>query len=206
MRKVLMIVGGFFLFVLFLGAIVPKQEREVSASEATAHSSRQENGNGTSARSASRNAAKVGSRENPVPYGESLLIKDQKGEFEVAVVDVQRLDAAAVKRLNMFNKDPEVGHEFVSIKMHLRYVSGKDAYKTPASGASVLYQGRMWGAKGFSVGPEPKFGGVDLFPGGEAEGWISLLQVPEGASPLVLNWGQSIVGGGGNWFELPADL
>ncbi len=77
---------------------------------------------------------------------------------------------------------------------------------TLGNNASVLYQGRMWGEKSLVVGPEPKFGGIDLFEGGEAEGWLSALEIPEGASPLVLNWGQSIFGGGGNWFELPPSV
>jgi hypothetical protein len=205
-----MVIGGNFLFLMLLAAVTPRQEKSVTSAATESGDADSESRQTAAANSSTRpnrsQNAKVGSRENPVPLGQGFLIKDRKGEFEVSVVDAQRLDAAAAKRLNMLNSAPEAGHEFVAVKMHLRYVSGAEAYKTPMSGASVLYQGRMWGEKVLQVGPEPKFGGIDLYPGGEVEGWIGLLEIPEGASPLVLNWGQSLFGGGGNWFELPSDI
>jgi hypothetical protein len=207
---------GFFFLIGIVGTVAGGGSSKPAASAATQPNSSSNqaasqpiasNQSGSQRDSArnSQSAAKLGTKENPVPFGQTFTVSDKGRTYEVSVLDVQRVDEAGAKRVNMFNSAPTAGNEYLFVKMHLKYISGKDSYKTPASGASVLYQGRMWGEK-LIVGPEPKFAGVDLFEGGEADGWLSALEIPEGASPLVLNWGQGIFGGGGNWFELPPNL
>jgi hypothetical protein len=199
---------GIVIGLAVIGALVgrpPSDAGSPSSPRGAASDPQARSGGAQESGATSRSAARVGTRENPVPFGDSLVITERDRRYEVSVLEAQRLDGAAAKRLNAFSEVPQPGHEYLAIKLRLRYLEGRDAHKTPTSGASVLSAGRMWGEK-FFVGLEPRFGGVDLFAGGEVEGWISVLEIPEGASPLTLNWGQAIIGGGGNWFSLPPDF
>ena len=72
------------------------------------------------------------------------------------------------------------------------------------SGHSVLAQSRMWGNSSTGVvGPKPEFGGVDLFSGGEHEGWLSVIDVPKDAmDEVILSYGKGLLGGAETWFAL----
>ncbi len=61
----------------------------------------------------------------------------------------------------------------------------------------------MWGTEGMDVPPNPRLGGIDIFPGATVEGWITPLQAPkEGLDEIVLSWGKILFGGGETWFAL----
>jgi hypothetical protein len=58
-------------------------------------------------------------------------------------------------------------------------------------------------APGLAIPPEPHFGGIDLYPGGEAEGWLAVMELPkDGLEAPLLSYGKGLFGGGDTWFAL----
>ncbi len=122
-------------------------------------------------------------RANPAPLGEKAVTED----WEVVVREVHRGDEALalVQKANQFNHPPDEGMEYVAVKVSLRLigtgdqsvnVSGADFKATGSQ--NVVYDMPM------AVGPDPELD-ANLYPGGEAEGWI-VLQVAKGETGLIL--------------------
>jgi hypothetical protein len=89
--------------------------------------------------------------------------------------------------------------------MQARYIAGPEdqPWRTPTSGNSVFAQNRMWGNSSSVVEPDPEFGGVDLFPGGQHEGWLDVIDLPKaGMDETILSYGKGLFGGGDTWFAL----
>lgn len=109
------------------------------------------------------------SRENPVPP-DSQAVTD---EWEVMITEVVRGDAAwaAVQSANQFNEPPAEGMEYVAVKILVRNIGIIDRASTIDGSAfkltgenNILYD---WPS---IVDPEPTLD-VDLYPGGQYEGW-----------------------------------
>jgi hypothetical protein len=72
-----------------------------------------------------------------------------------------------VKAANSLNKAAAPGNGYLLVKLKARYMSGPEdrASPTPDSGQSVFALNRMFGnAPGFTIAPQPPFGGIDLYP------------------------------------------
>jgi hypothetical protein len=134
------------------------------------------------------------------------VFKDKGSVVEVQVLEVVRDATREVKAANSLNKDASPGSGYLLIKLRARYLSGPEdrPWTTPESGQSVFAMNRMFGnAPGLTVAPEPHFGGIDLYPGGVAEGWLPVMEVPsDGMTNPTLSYGKGLFGGAETWFAL----
>jgi hypothetical protein len=141
-----------------------------------------------------------------VPFRSPASFKDRTTQIEYQVVDVVRDATKEVMAANSLNKEPTPGNAYVLVKLKTRYIAGPEdqPWGTPTSGFSIFTANRMFGdAPGLVVTPEPKFGGVNLFPGAEFEGWLPVFEVPrEALDTLILSVMQSPAGAGQTWFAL----
>jgi hypothetical protein len=150
--------------------------------------------------------SKAGQRNAAVPLGIPALLKDHDSLIELQVTDVIRDATREVQAANSFNQPPTPGNGYLLVKMKARYISGPTdrPWTTPESGHSVFALNRMFGVSSHTtVAPAPHFGGVDLYPGGEMEGWLPVLELPkDGLSAPILSYGKGLFGGGDTWFAL----
>jgi hypothetical protein len=123
------------------------------------------------------------SREQPVPFGETAVGED----WQVTIQDVITGEAAweIILDANQFNDPPPKGMEYILIKAKVRNISLEEG--------DSLIQSRDFSLLTNSgealdipsvVEPKPELY-FNLYPGGEAEGWMAL-QAPEKAKNLVL--------------------
>lgn len=148
------------------------------------------------------------SRTAPVPFGQPVTLTQGNKTLEVRVLEVHKDATAMVKKANPLNSDPKEGLTYVAVKMRLSYLKGPadKPHTTPSSGASLFAKSRMWGVEGIPVPPNPKFGGIDIFPGATVDGWITPLQAPRDTmDEVLLSWGKDLFGGGETWFALNGD-
>lgn len=112
-------------------------------------------------------------RANPVPPGSPATTDD----WEITVTEVMRGDEAwaSVQAANQFNEPPPQGMEYVAVKLLVRRIGITDQPATIDGLAfdltgeqNILYD---WPA---IVDPEPELD-VELFPGGQYEGWTVLM-------------------------------
>jgi hypothetical protein len=151
-------------------------------------------------------ASRAKQRDAAIPFKTPALFKDKDSLIEIQVVDVVRDATREVKAANSLNKEPAPGSGYLLVKLKARYISGPEdrPWTTPNGGTSVFALSRMFGdAPGLTISPEPHFGGVDLYPGGEVEGWLPVMQVPtDGLDAPILSYGKGLFGGGDTWFAL----
>jgi len=123
------------------------------------------------------------SRQDPSPYGQVVIAED----WQVQVTDMIRGSSAwtMVERANQFNDPPPDGKEYVAIQLHVRHIGTKDIHKSMdgsylrlTGAANVVYDSPS------IVDIQPALD-VDLYPGGEAEGWITM-EAAEGESRASL--------------------
>ena len=121
--------------------------------------------------------------DNPAPPGEQVV--DETWEIQVIehVRGQEALDM--VMEANEFNEEPEPGMEYVLVHIGARNVSTSPE---PQQISSFLFRitgdaGRVYDST-FVVSPSPALD-HELYPGGEATGWITLT-VPEGEQALRL--------------------
>ncbi|KAA3659828.1 MAG: DUF4352 domain-containing protein [Chloroflexi bacterium] len=109
-------------------------------------------------------------RSSPAPFGETVLTE----EWEITITEVIKGDDALVmvQDANQFNEPPEEGLEYIAVKVLIRYIGTDDesdsidgSFFKSTGDASVIYDLPS------VVDPEPALN-IDLFPGGETEGWI----------------------------------
>lgn len=112
------------------------------------------------------------SRQEPLPPGETAVTED----WEVSVLEVIRGDEAwaRIQQANQFNEPPREGMEYVLMRVGVRNISTAERYLTmdefafnPTGSANVLHDLPS------VVSPEPVFD-TCLYPGGRAEGWVSM--------------------------------
>ena len=123
------------------------------------------------------------SREEPAALGETAITED----WEFAILEVIRGEQAweRVQIANRYNDPPDEGMEYVLVKMRARYIGTEDAYKSIREGHCKLTgaENELYEVPSV-VDPEPAFG-LDLYPGGESTGWMTL-EAKEGEADLVL--------------------
>lgn len=108
-------------------------------------------------------------RANPVPPGSPATTDD----WEITITEVVRGDEAwtNVQSANQFNEPPADGMEYVAVKLLVRNISTNDR-PSNIDGSSFELTGERnilynWPS---IVDPEPTLD-VDLYPGGQYEGW-----------------------------------
>jgi len=118
----------------------------------------------------------------PAPFSQTVTAED----WEVTILEVIRGDPAwaTLQNANQLNAPPAEGMEYILARVRVRYISTTDAsqgmddysFRTTGS-ASVLYDHPS------VVAPDPALD-VDLFPGGQYEGW-AVMQAAIGETGLV---------------------
>jgi hypothetical protein len=109
-------------------------------------------------------------RQNPAAANEQIVTDD----WEFSILEVIRGDEAwrMVQEANQFNEPPASGMEYITVKIHARYIGTEDKaqsingsfFKSTGS-ANVAYDSPS------VVGPSPSLD-IYLYPGGEFEGWV----------------------------------
>lgn len=111
-------------------------------------------------------------RSKPAKLGETIVTE----VWETKVLEVLRGEEA-VKRIteaNQFNEAAPEGQEYIAVKVHVRYIDQEQADQVGSANSSLF---RVTGEKQVVydrpsvVPPIPELD-ANLFPGGEAEGWV----------------------------------
>lgn len=111
--------------------------------------------------------------DNPAPLSEKLITEN----WEIRVLEVFRGEKAwkMIREANQLNRLPPEGFEYITAKVHLRYIGTEDrsidvyhAYFKTASSTGVN-EGEL-----MLLPPSPILSD-SLYPGGETEGWVVLI-------------------------------
>jgi hypothetical protein len=123
------------------------------------------------------------SRQNPLPPGTVFQIDG----WEMRVIELRRGKEAAadIAAANRFNPTPPPGREYVTIRLRVKDVQTGQQSAELGSGDFRLVGDRLieYASSGL-VPPAPALD-VELFPGGEADGWLAL-EISEGEDHLQL--------------------
>lgn len=111
---------------------------------------------------------------NPAPISQKVISQD----WEITVVEVIRGEQAfaMLKEADEFNNPPPEGMEYIAAKVRLRYIGTEDeavSFDKYAYLATLGDKGQLYTAP-TTYDPQPELR-VTLYPGGEYEGWISML-------------------------------
>lgn len=121
--------------------------------------------------------------DDPAPLGERVV----EDMWELWVIEHVRGDAALdmVLEANQFNEEPEAGMEYVLVHVGARNVGTSPEPEQISSFAFKITgdAGRVYDST-FVVDPAPALD-YELYPGGEATGWITLT-IPQGEQSLRL--------------------
>ncbi len=135
-------------------------------------------------------AVTIGTRTNPVPLGQSLdLIYQNTANFQLKILEVHRGQEAwnMISQANMFNDAPPDGMEYILAKVSVIYLTSKQQdytlsidsfYFRSVSNNQILDTPSV-------VEPEPELN-VNLFPGGNGEGYITVLAYTDDPAPLIV--------------------
>jgi len=130
-----------------------------------------------------------GTRDNPVPLGQSLeLVKDNDTFFKVTILEVIRGDQAwqMIYQTNMFNDPPEEGKEYILAKVRVEYTNSTVPNKTLSISTwnfGTTSNNQVF-EELFIVNPSPELD-VELYPGGVGEGYISGIVFKDDAGALI---------------------
>jgi|FaiFalDrversion2_1042247.scaffolds.fasta_scaffold02656_1 hypothetical protein len=122
-------------------------------------------------------------RNNPASRADKIITED----WEISVIEVIRGEEAwkMVHDANQFNKPPAEGLEYIAVKIHARYIGTEDRAKNINHGffkttgnAGIMYDPAS------VVPPKPSLD-INLYPGGEYEGWV-VVQAAKGETGLML--------------------
>lgn len=122
-------------------------------------------------------------RTNPAALQEPVTTD----EWQITLLKQIRGEEAweMVRAANQFNDPPAAGMEYIAVRLHVRYIGSQEMAANIDEGAfratganNVLYANPM------VVNPEPTLD-IDLYPGGEYEGWI-VVQAANGESNMLL--------------------
>ena len=108
-------------------------------------------------------------RANPVPPGSPATTDD----WEITISEVVRGEEAwaAVQSANQFNEPPAEGMEYVAVKLLVRNISTNDRpVNIDGSSFELTGERNVLYNRPSVVDPEPALD-VDLYPGGQYEGW-----------------------------------
>lgn len=121
--------------------------------------------------------------EQPLPFSQVATAE----EWQLSVLDVITGEAAweLVYEANQFNDPPEADRMYVLVRVRLRYIGLAEGPENIDDSAFKIVDsnGREYDAPSV-VEPRPALD-AELFPGGEATGWI-VLQAPQTAETLVM--------------------
>ncbi len=121
--------------------------------------------------------------ETAVPLGQTATTD----AFEIRVFEVVRGDdaLAIAREATQFNDDPDVGMEYVQVRVRVRNISGEDAVRSirDFEFRTLGDRANIWDTPLVSE-PEPALQ-AELYPGGMADGWVTL-QAAEGETGLML--------------------
>lgn len=121
--------------------------------------------------------------EQPVPFGQTATGED----WQISVIDVVKGEEAwkQILETNQFNNPPEAGREYIMVKLNARYIGLDDEGDAISySPFSIRTNSDNEFKPASVVEPEPSLD-YNLYPGGEADGWI-VLSVPEQTKDLIL--------------------
>ena len=144
------------------------------------------------------------SRGNPVPVGVSVEVTSESSwnegrAFEVAVVQTIR-GSEALHALLIYD-EPELGHEWILVRMQIRYIFGKGAASKIRREIKIFSSlGSTYDHK-IAVEPEPDIDDIMLFPGAAQEGWIAWQIGINDPHPLLL-FGANYLYRGGVWLNI----
>jgi Domain of unknown function (DUF4352) len=122
-------------------------------------------------------------RSDPAPFGETVVTED----WEVTLLDVVSGDEAwdTLLAANEFNDPAEPGMEYFLTRVKVRYIGSSeqaesiDDFSFQSTGSmNVLYDNP------FAIPPDPALDAI-LYPGGEFDGWVTLLAA-EGETDLMV--------------------
>ena len=121
--------------------------------------------------------------DDPAPAGTVIATR----QWEFTVLEVVRGDAAwdALYKANEYNDEPEMGMEYVLLRLKVRNISDEDApYNCDNDLFKIVGDNKTIYDSPYLTVPEPELDAW-LYPNGETEGWIAL-QVAEDESGLIL--------------------
>lgn len=142
----------------------------------------------------------IGKRSNPVPIGEWIEFEDTyyeslesfdgiDGKFKLRITEVERGDEALDKLIeeNQFNEPAPDDNEWVIAHFEIEMLDGdEDAPYTLVPFVSVMSSsGNEISQDDWATLDGNEFGHVDLFPGGEHSGRLTMY-VPEGDESLLV--------------------
>jgi hypothetical protein len=139
------------------------------------------------------------SQDQPVPFGQTATGED----WQLIVLDVLKGEAAWEKIVeeNQFNDPPEAGMEYIMVKLRVRYIGLKEHGQYISGDAFSI---RTNSGTEFEVpslvDPQPNLA-FNLYPGGEAEGWI-VLTAPEKTKNLALYFSPDTSGANDRYLSL----
>lgn len=112
-------------------------------------------------------------RSNPVPLGQTATTDD----WEIQVLEVVRGNDAMQRLIdaNQFNDAPPPGMEYVLVNVRVKYLGNEtEAQGVDFSWFRATGDARVKHSWASVVEPEPELD-AELFPGGEATGWTTVL-------------------------------
>jgi hypothetical protein len=113
------------------------------------------------------------SRVNPIPRGSTATTE----EWELQVLDAVRGEEAHNRLLeaNQFNEPAPAGYEYVLVSVRAKYIgTSNEAQRIDFSSFHATGDARVKHEFASVVEPEPELQ-AELFPGGEATGWLAVL-------------------------------
>jgi len=127
-----------------------------------------------------------GTLKNPAKIGETLMIEDLFEKWEITVLSYERGESTTNKvlRANMFNEKPNIGYEYLLVRISVKYVEGQESAYVKSFVAYVDGEGFdpefiMWPENMKELDLMKK-----LLPGGKTEGWLAFI-VPKGKKVLL---------------------
>lgn len=142
----------------------------------------------------------IGTEVNdPAPFGQRVTTADWQVELTEVVTGEDAW--GMLLATNQFNDPPSEGVQYVLVKMQLRYIGLEEGpHYTTDDGFSIVGHEAVEEKRPSLVVPDPEIF-FELYPGGEAEGWL-VRQVPQDAENLVLHFRPSDHEGDGRYLSL----
>jgi hypothetical protein len=123
----------------------------------------------------------IGTRQEPVPFGEAYSFMQDGRVFDVTVIAVERRASAMVKAADPFNASAVAGEDYIVARLRLVLREGPSdrAFRIPLGNLRLYAEDRFWTAPASSVAPDPKLVGRDVLPGQTVEGWLPGKHLPD---------------------------
>lgn len=134
--------------------------------------------------------ADVGTRLNPVPFGQSILASVNDKYFELTITKVVRgSEALTMLKTAGVPDDPPAGQEYLVATVKVKYTKGPEdeAYQISYFDFYTYSKGRLDKSMQFIMPPNPKLD-LEIFPSFEGDGWIARL-VPSDDPDVLLGVG-----------------